>query len=107
MGEIGIDRKEYLYVLSYCDMVLISRGYDRRNRHLWSATRWETFHLMMAFVGSNKLAESGIFDQKDLITFPWEKKQEETKPMTEEDRKDLQADIDAFNAFMQSKNVKP
>ena len=72
MGEIGISRREYLYVLSFCDLLLISRGYDRRNRHLWSAIRWQTHQLMAAFVGGNKLTEAGIHSPKDLIAFPWE-----------------------------------
>lgn len=99
MGEIGISRREYLYVLSFCDLLLISRGYDRRNRHLWSAIRWQTHQLMAAFVGGNKLTEAGIHSPKDLIAFPWEK--EGPVELSEEDVRELQADIDFANAMLQ------
>ena len=39
VGEIGINRLEYLYDLTYCDLLMIERGYNRRHMNLWSATR--------------------------------------------------------------------
>ena len=72
MGEIGTDRREYLYDLSYCDLLMIERGYERRHRHLWSATRWETYYLMMATCGTDALQKSGIHNPLDLLRFPWE-----------------------------------
>ena len=98
MGEIGISRKEYLYELTYTDLVLISRGYDRRHCHTWSATRWMTYNLMSAYIGGDKLAEHGIHGPKDLIKFPWEHEQ---PPLTQEEVKELLADIDAFNADLE------
>lgn len=99
VGEMGINRKEYLYELVFCDLLLIARGYERRNRHMWSATRWQTYHLMLAFVGSNKLAENGIHSAKDLLKFPWEK--EKPVKLSAQDMAELQADIDMANALLQ------
>ena len=89
MGEIGIDRHEYLYELTACDMFLIERGYERRNRHLWSSTRWGTYHIMLATCGTKALQESGIYKPTDLIQFPWERSS--TGNLTEEDIADLVA----------------
>lgn len=71
VGEIGYNRNEYLYELDYCDILLISRGYFRRTREMWSATRWQTFYLMS--VSMADLKKAGIYRPTDLIKFPWEK----------------------------------
>lgn len=99
VGEMGINRKEYLYELVFCDLLLISRGYERRNRYLWSAIRWQTHQLMTAYVGSDKLREAGIHSPKDLIKFPWDKEKPLVK-MSAEDKAELQACIDLANAHL-------
>lgn len=70
MGEIGIPRREYLYDLAYWEIMLIVRGYIRRSRDLWSATRWQTYNLMCVSMADIKKA--GIHSPTDLIRFPWE-----------------------------------
>lgn len=72
VGEIGTPRREYLYDLQYVDLLLIRRGYERRQRPLWSANRWQTYYLMNAQVGSDGMRKSGIHSPTDLIKFPWE-----------------------------------
>lgn len=72
VGEIGIPRREYLYELDYVDIVQIERGYERRQRHRWSATRWQTFCLMNAFAGGDAMKKNGIHTPQDLIHFPWD-----------------------------------
>ena len=71
MGEIGIPRREYLYELAYWEIVLIVRGYSRRNREMWSAVRWQTYNLMSVSMADMKKA--GILRPADLLPFPWEK----------------------------------
>ena len=71
MGEIGIPRCEYLYDLEYWEIVLIVRGYFRKSREMWSATRWQTYNLMC--VSMADLKKVGIYRPTDLIRFPWEK----------------------------------
>jgi len=73
VGEIGINRTEYLYDLHYSDILQIERGHERRHRHLWSATRWETYYIMQAFAGSDAMKKSGIHSPKDLMPLPWDK----------------------------------
>ena len=70
MGEIGIPRREYLYDLAYWEIMLIVRGYIRRSRDLWSATRWQTYNLMCVSMADIKKA--GIHSPTDLIRFTWE-----------------------------------
>ena len=70
MGEIGIPRREYLYDLASWEIMLIVRGYIRRSRDLWSATRWQTYNLMCVSMADIKKA--GIHSPTDLIRFPWE-----------------------------------
>ena len=93
VGEIGINRLEYLYDLTYCDLLMIERGYNCRHMNLWSATRWQTYNLMASFVGGDKLSEHGINEPMDLIRFPWE----EQTMLTPEEVEDMQAEIDAIN----------
>lgn len=101
MGEIGIPRLEYLYDLTYCDLLLIERGYNRRHRDLWGATRWQTYNLLCAFVGGDKLSEKGINSPKDLLKFPWEIT---NTVMTPDQVASMQAEIAAINAANAKKN---
>jgi hypothetical protein len=71
VGEIGVQRREYLYELEYWEISLIVRGYFRRNREMWSATRWQTYNLMCVSMANIKRA--GIYRPTDLIKFPWER----------------------------------
>lgn len=73
MGEIGYNRREYLYELTNCDILLIERGYELRHRHLWSASRWETYHIMAAQIGTDSLKQAGIEKPADLIPLPGDK----------------------------------
>ena len=86
-------RREYLYELRYVDMLMMERGYERRHRHLWSTTRWETYHLMCCQVGGDKLSEKGIHGPQDLIRLPWER---EYTPITEEEVEELKKEIENF-----------
>lgn len=95
MGEIGIDRKEYLHELSYCDILLISRGYQRRSRQMWGSARWSTYHQMLASAGTKAMREAGIYSQTDLIKFPWE--QDAPPPLSAEEEAEMQREIAMFN----------
>ena len=97
MGEIGIPRREYLYDLTLCDLLMIERGYYRRSIDVWSASRWSTYHIMAAFVGGDALKKGGIFSPKDLMPLPWDTTPE-LEEYTQADIEGLQADIDFANA---------
>lgn len=97
VGEIGYNRHEYLFELDYCDILLISRGYFRRTREMWSATRWQTFYLMS--VSMADLKKAGIYRPSDLIKFPWEKDEPEGNMPS-------QSDIEEMRRMMREENAK-
>lgn len=97
VGEIGLPRHEYLYELRHIDLLLIRRGYERRTRHLWSATRWQTYYIMAAQVGSDGMRKSGINSPTDLIKFPWERETAHVN-VSQEDIDEMLALMDSMNA---------
>ena len=62
MGEIGRDRTEYQFEMSYCDIVLIIRGYRRRNVLQYQLQREQIVASAFAFSGNkeNKTPEQLI-----------------------------------------------
>ena len=54
MGEIGRDRREYLYEMSYCDILLIQRGYRRRNILQYQLQRLQAYGAFHCMGGSKK-----------------------------------------------------
>lgn len=57
MGEIGRDRREYLYDMSYCDILLIQRGYRRRNILQYQLQRLQAFGAFFCMSGTTKTPE--------------------------------------------------
>lgn len=78
------------------------RGYYRRSANTWSAARWSTFNIMAAFVGGDAMKSKGIFGPKDLLPLPWDTDDTDdpivTEQLTDQDIRDLQADIEAAKA---------
>lgn len=70
MGEIGIQRREFLYDIRFWEVRRIIRGYRRRQRPSWEQARLNAFYIMSAMAD---LSKAGIRSDRDLITFPWEK----------------------------------
>jgi len=52
VGEIGRDRLEYQFEMSYCDIVLIIRGYRRRNVLQYQLQREQIVASAFAFSGN-------------------------------------------------------
>ena len=69
---------------------------------MWSATRWQTYKLMEAQIGTEAMRKSGINNPTDLIKFPWDKKP--ALPLTDKEREDLQAEMEAINAAAKQKD---
>lgn len=98
---MGISRHEYLYELRFWEMMLISRGYERRKRDMWSAVRWQTFNLMWCSMADIKKA--GIMRPSDLLSFPWERDDEDDDGYgggnmpTAEDVKRMQEEMRRWN----------
>lgn len=96
MGEIGISPDRFRYGLRWWEIKAIIRGYNRRQRGMWSANRWQTYNLMQAFCGGKALSEAGIHQPTDLIKFPWDT--DKRSPLSDDDIADLQAEMAAMNA---------
>ena len=96
MGEIGFPRREFLHDLRWWEVRSILRGYYRRHRNLWSATRWQTYNLMCVSMADIKKA--GINRPTDLMQFPWER--DPSLPVSQQDIDELQAEMDAYNATL-------
>jgi len=101
VGEIGIPRKEFLYILQFWEARRILRGYQRRKRDLWSAARWSTYYNMMATVGTEGMKKAGINKPNDLIAFPWDK--EPTPSISEDEVAEMQAEMAMLNAQLKEK----
>ena len=97
MGEIGLPLNDYLYRLSYADLLLISRGYENRKRDLWSATRWQTYNLMLVSMADIKKA--GINSPKDLMPLPWDEtgEKEEQVKITQQEIERMREDMRRMN----------
>ena len=54
MGEIGRDRQEFLYEMSYCDIYLIQRGYRRRNILQYQLQRLQAYGAFHCMGSSDK-----------------------------------------------------
>lgn len=71
MGEIGRDRHEYLYDMEYWEIMLILRGYRRRNVLHYQMQRLNAFCSAFCFAGNkdNITVEEFFpmyFDEKDM-----------------------------------------
>ena len=73
VGEIGIDRREYLYSLTFVDLLLISRGYFSRYHQQWEMARIiaHQVHYCMG-VKQGETAKTPT----EWLTFPWERNED-------------------------------
>lgn len=69
MGEIGYDRREFLYVLQFWEIRAIIRGYRARARGMWEAARLNAFFIMCSMADMKK---AGVTSDRALVRFPWE-----------------------------------
>ena len=74
MGEVGFSRDEFLHVLKWWEIKAIIDGYRKRERTFCTMIRWSTFHQMCT--GMADLKKAGIYDEYDLLRFPWEEERE-------------------------------
>ena len=95
MGEIGFPRREFLYDIRWWEARRIIKGADARVYQLWGVTRWQTYRIMEAQVGSEGMRKANLNSPRDLIEFPWEK--EPAPAITEEEAAKLLAEMQAIN----------
>lgn len=67
MGEIGINRREYLYELNYVDILLIIRGYQRRQHSGWEQARLIAYNARFCMGANNPPTPL------EWLPFPWER----------------------------------
>ena len=93
VGEIGIARREYLYELSYCEILLITRGYFRRYHPGWEQARLvaHQVHYCMG-VSKGDVAKT----PQEFIPFHWEQKP--VVQVSQDEIEELQAEIAAINS---------
>jgi hypothetical protein len=67
VGEIGINRREYLYELDYVDILLIIRGYQRRQHSGWEQARLIAYNARFCMGAKNPPTPL------EWLPFPWER----------------------------------
>lgn len=85
MGEIGYDRREFLYDLKLWEIRSIIRGYRKRAALTWEPARFQTFCWL-------KARGAQIYRPQEIAKFPWEGKAE---PMSQKEVEELKADMEA------------
>jgi hypothetical protein len=70
VGEIGIQRHEYLYILTFADLLLIRRGYFFRYHQQWEMARMiaHQVHYCMGVKQGDTVKTA-----TEWVTFPWER----------------------------------
>ena len=102
MGEIGFNRKEALYELTFCEIVLIIRGYCKRIQASWEQARlvaYSAAHCM----GCKETPPT----QSEWYPFPWEKNKKFTGLPTDDEIEDGLQEIAAINAKIKEQGKKP
>ena len=98
VGEIGIDRHEFLFVLRLWEINAIVEGYRRRGRTIWDASRWQAWLILCA------LGAKGLHRPENLQRFPWD--EDEGDVMTKEDADKLRREMTEINKQLAKKHAK-
>ena len=93
MGEIGRDRHEFLYEMTYWEVLRIIRGYRKRDRFT---------HQLIAeavFAAMHTMRDSKGKTVKDFFPGLFEDDDDDREPadITDEEIAELQAEMDAWN----------
>jgi hypothetical protein len=97
VGEIGIERKEYLYDLDYWEILLITRGYFCRSHSNWEQARLIAYHVRYCMgLGKNETAK----DIDKWLPFGWE--QAAPKEISQDEQDEMLAEIEALNQMNQN-----
>lgn len=104
MGEIGRDRREFLYEMQQWEILLITRGYFRRYHPSWEQARLiaHQVHYCMG-LPKGQIAKTPT----EFIPFPWEKEEDNMPKITDEEVAELQAEMAAINAANKASKPTP
>ena len=88
--------------MSYCDIILIVRGYRKRNILQYQLQRIQAFCSLYAFRGNetNKTPDQ-------LWPLYFDKAQDEDPQVTEEEAKQMREEMKNFAQFLKNKNKTP
>lgn len=92
MGEIGVNRREYLYVLRWWEIQCIIKGYRRRQHPHWEQAR------LIAYSAAHCMGGKNIPTLDKWLPFTWEQKQRRPVQITEEDQARLLAEMERINS---------
>lgn len=92
MGEIGIQRHDFLYEIDFWEVRRIIRGYRRRDKLKNQLIAECVYAAMYAMRDPKGKTVTDMFPM--LFT---DESEEENEGLTKEEADSLQADIDAFN----------
>ena len=92
VGEVGIPRKEYLYDLSFCDIMLILRGYYRRHHTGWEQARLVAYnaHYCMGAKDTPPVPS-------EWLPLPWEKEQADGNIPSNEEVERMRREMMEYN----------
>ena len=93
VGEIGIPRHDFLYEMKSWEIHAIVKGYRRRTREHWDMTR-----LLGLTIANSMGAKLTSFNQ--YFPLPWD--QNGTHEITEEEARELIAQMQRENAALQT-----
>jgi hypothetical protein len=99
VGEIGRNRREFLYDMSYLEILLIIRGYRRRNILQYQLQRIQAWAAM--FCMGNKEGKQ----PQDIIPLYFDRyKQQEREPISQDEVDQLQREMQLMNEQKQKEN---
>ena len=94
VGEIGVDREDFLYRMAFWEVRRTVMGYRERQKAAWEVARWQTFWLMQ--VG---MADTSKVNFDDLLRLPWDKGEKANEPSLEDINR-LREELRAYNDKM-------
>ena len=83
VGEIGVDRRTFLYEMSFWEIKRVVRGYGSRLEKKISNTRMLAY-LITAYNGMTDLKKAGVYNIHDFYPLPWDDLAQAEQPTTEE-----------------------
>ena len=98
MGEIGIQRNEFLYTLRLWEINAIVKGYRRRTREHWEMIR----HIGLTFCN---VMGAKIDSAHDYLPLPWDDKAT-SKELTEEEVNQLMELMRKENEAIAKKEIQ-
>ena len=97
VGEIGFSYDRFLYGLMWWEVRSIIRGYHNRHHAGWEQARLVAYNAHYC-MGS----KDPVPTVTEWIKFPWEKM--DVMPISDKDRDELLAEMDAINAQLAAQN---